>query len=231
MTAPDWVPLMRRSAAIVTDSGGMTCHAAIVSRELGIPCVVGTARGDDEAPRRRADNRRRDTRASSARGPSWRRANRRPRRRGRPRRPRPRPATKLLVNLSEPSQVERAAALDVEGVGLLRAELMVIEALEGRHPRLLIEEGRGEEFVERMSEALTTFAAAFSPRPITYRTIDFRTNEFRGLEGGERFEPEEANPMIGYRGALRYMREPDLLAARARRDPARLGRRATRTST
>jgi pyruvate,water dikinase len=89
---------------------------------------------------------------------------------------------------------------------------MVIEALDGRHPRLLIEEGRTEEFIERMSDALTTFAAGFAPRPITYRTIDFRTNEFRGLEGGERYEPEEANPMIGYRGALRYMREPDLLS-------------------
>jgi pyruvate,water dikinase len=74
-----------------------------------------------------------------------------------------------------------------------------------------MEQGRAGEIVERMSEALSTFAAAFSPRPITYRTIDFRTNEFRGLEGGERFEPEEANPMIGYRGALRYMLEPDLL--------------------
>jgi pyruvate,water dikinase len=107
--------------------------------------------------------------------------------------------------------VERAAALDVDGVGLLRAELMVIEALQGHHPRQLIEDGRAEEFVERMGEALSSFAAAFTPRPITYRTIDFRTNEFRGLEGGDRFEPEEANPMIGYRGALRYMREPDLL--------------------
>ena len=210
MTAPDWVPLMRRSAAIVTDSGGMTCHAAIVSRELGIPCVVGTAEAttklrDGElitvdatqgvvregavvVPREPAAAAARPAAAAAAAT-----------------------ATKLLVNLSEPSQVERAAALDVEGVGLLRAELMVLEALEGKHPRLLMEEGRSGEVVERMSEALTTFAAAFSPRPITYRTIDFRTNEFRGLEGGERFEPEEANPMIGYRGALRYMREPDLL--------------------
>ena len=89
---------------------------------------------------------------------------------------------------------------------------MVIEALEGRHPRQLLEEDRGEEFVERMAESLNRFAAGFAPRPITYRTIDFRSNEFRGLEGGERFEPEEANPMIGYRGALRYMREPDLFA-------------------
>ena len=119
-------------------------------------------------------------------------------------------ATQLLVNLSEPSQIERAAKLNVDGCGLLRAELMVIEALEGRHPRLLIEQGKGDEFVERMGSALTKFAEGFAPRPITYRTIDFRSNEFRGLEGGDRFEPEESNPMIGYRGALRYMREPDL---------------------
>ena len=117
----------------------------------------------------------------------------------------------MLLNLSEPSQVDRAAALDVEGVGLLRAELMVLEALDGVHPRKLLEDGRSDEFVEKMANALSTFAAGFSPRPITYRTIDFRTNEFRGLDGGDRFEPDEANPMIGYRGALRYTREPDLL--------------------
>jgi pyruvate,water dikinase len=86
----------------------------------------------------------------------------------------------------------------------------VLEALGGSHPRLLLEQGRGAEFVDRMAEALSVFALGFAPRPITYRTIDFRTNEFRNLEGGERFEPEEANPMIGYRGALRAMHEPDL---------------------
>jgi pyruvate,water dikinase len=208
MTAPDWVPLMRKAAAIVTDSGGMTCHAAIVSRELGIPCVVGTGeattklRNDELVTVDATQGEIREGAKAVARvaaAPAAIAAA-------------PVTATKLLVNLSEPSQVERAAALDVEGVGLLRAELMVIEALEGRHPRLLIEEGRTEEFIERMAEALTKFAAGFHPRPITYRTIDFRTNEFRGLDGGERFEPEEANPMIGYRGALRYMLEPDLLA-------------------
>jgi pyruvate,water dikinase len=210
MTAPDWVPLMRKAAAIVTDSGGMTCHAAIVSRELGIPCVVGTA--DATTKLRDGELVTVDALQGVVREGAL--------QVGREAAPAPAPsadavpvtATKLLVNLSEPSQVERAAALDVEGVGLLRAELMVIEALEGRHPRLLIEDGHSEEFVDRMSEALTKFAAGFAPRPITYRTIDFRTNEFRGLEGGERFEPDEANPMIGYRGALRYMLEPDLLA-------------------
>jgi pyruvate, water dikinase len=209
MTAPDWVPLMRKAAGIVTDSGGMTCHAAIVSRELGIPCIVGTRKatevlrdgeivtvdathgtvreGAEDAPIA-------DVPEAAASGTSA----------------APTTATKLLVNLSEPSQVDRAAALDVEGVGLLRAELMVIEALGGKHPRLLLEEGGAEEFIESMGAALTEFANAFSPRPITYRTIDFRSNEFRGLEGGDRFEPEEANPMIGYRGALRYMKQPDL---------------------
>ena len=212
MTAPDWVPLMRKAAAIVTDSGGMTCHAAIVSRELGIPCVVGTAEAtkvlrDGElvtvdagegvvtegatAPAQPSAAETASAAATAAAPPVT--------------------GTRVLVNLSEPSQLERAASLPVDGVGLLRAELMVVEALEGVHPRLLIEQGRGERFVERMAASLTAFANAFAPRPIAYRTIDFRTNEFRGLQGGERFEPEESNPMIGYRGALRYTREPDLL--------------------
>jgi pyruvate,water dikinase len=208
MTAPDWVPLMRRAAAIVTDSGGMTCHAAIVSRELGIPCVVGTGTAtrvlrDGEIVTVDATHGVVREGAPSvpvgAELPA-------PAAAAAP----PVTATRLLVNLSEPSQVDRAAALDVEGVGLLRAEMMVLEALAGVHPRLLLEQGRGDEFVDRMAAGLETFASAFAPRPITYRTIDFRTNEFRGLEGGERFEPEEANPMIGYRGALRYTREPDI---------------------
>ena len=210
MTAPDWVPLMRRAAAIVTDSGGMTCHAAIVSRELGIPCIVGTAEADEQAARRRARHRRRDRgRGPRGRGGGDRAAAAIPAA-GTSAPAAPVTATRVLVNLSEPSQVDKAAALAVDGVGLLRAELMVLEALEGRHPRLLLERGEEGEFVDRMATGLATFANAFAPRPITYRTIDFRTNEFRGLEGGDRFEPEEANPMIGYRGALRYMHDPDV---------------------
>jgi pyruvate,water dikinase len=210
MTAPDWVPLMRRASAIVTDSGGMTCHAAIVSRELGIPCVVGTG----EATTRLRNGEEVTVDAGRGIVTEGRSAE------SRPAAPSagivavsaaPVTATRLLVNLSEPSQVERAASLDVDGVGLLRAELMILEALEGTHPRRLIEAGRTEEFVERMADALTIFASGFAPRPITYRTIDFRTNEFRGLAGGDAYEPEEANPMIGYRGAFRYVREPDLL--------------------
>jgi pyruvate,water dikinase len=88
---------------------------------------------------------------------------------------------------------------------------MVVEALEGTHPRQLIAEGRGDVFVDRMSGALTQFASAFDPRPITYRTIDFRTNEFRNLRGGDAYEPVEANPMIGYRGAQRAVQDPEIL--------------------
>jgi pyruvate,water dikinase len=211
MTTPDWVPLMRRAAAIVTDSGGMTCHAAIVSRELGIPCLVGTGSATetlrdgelvtvDAGKGVVVEGARTEEAPSAAAAPG-------PVTGGEP----PVTATRLLVNLSEPSQVERAAALPVDGVGLLRAELMILEALDGTHPRRLMQEGRSDEFVGRMAEALTAFAAGFSPRPVTYRTIDFRTNEFRGLKGGAEFEPDEANPMIGYRGAQRYVREPDLL--------------------
>ena len=211
MTSPDWVQLMRRSAAIVTDSGGMTCHAAIVSRELGIPCVVGTG----EATRKLRDGElvtvdathglvvegisAAATSSTSAPAASTTRTG-----------GRVVTATRLLVNLSEPSQVAKAAGLEVDGVGLLRAELMLIEALGGTHPKLLIEQNRQGEVVDRLAEALTTFAGGFAPRPITYRTYDFRTNEFRGLTGGDRFEPEENNPMIGFRGALRYTVEPEI---------------------
>ncbi len=222
MTSPDWLPLLRRAAAVVTDSGGMTCHAAIVSRELGIPCVVGT--GEATSKLRNGEivtvdatrgvvleGARRDAgvgeRAPSASG--GRSASASP---GAASEAAAVTATQILVNLSEPSQVARVKDLEVDGVGLLRAELMVLEALAGDHPRTLLEEGRGDEFVARMVEGLSTFAAGFAPRPVTYRTIDFRTNEFSGLRGGERFEPHESNPMIGYRGALRYTREPDVFA-------------------
>lgn len=194
----------------------MTCHAAIVSRELGIPCIVGTGEATTKlrngeivtvdatrgivlegAPAATAEQPPVTASAAAAAagsaGPAV-------------------TATQILVNLSEPSQVERVKDLPVDGVGLLRAEMMVLEALAGDHPRTLLQEGRSEEFVARMAEGLSTFATGFAPRPVTYRTIDFRTNEFAGLRGGEQFEPHEANPMIGYRGALRYTKEPDIFA-------------------
>ncbi len=130
------------------------------------------------------------------------------------RRPPPTPdtATKLYVNLALAERAEEIAALDVDGVGLLRAEFLVTEALGGRHPRQVLATGGRNEFLDRMSASLLRITRPFVPRPVIYRTIDFRTNEFRGLEGGEQYEPQERNPMIGYRGCYRYVREPDLFA-------------------
>ena len=212
MTSPDWVPLMRRAAAIVTDAGGMTSHAAIVSRELGVPCVVGTRSATrtlkdgmqvtvngkdgtvlpgavpDAAPSARS------TRTMIAAVGT------------------PITATRIYVNLGEPERAAEIAARDVDGVGLLRAEFLMMSALQGVHPRELIDRDQTDGFVRRMTEGLETFAAAFEPRPVIYRAMDFRSNEFRSLEGGEHHEPVEANPMIGYRGCFRYTREPDLFA-------------------
>ena len=211
MTNPDWVPTIRRAAAIVTDGGGMTCHAAIVSRELGVPCVVGARTatailrdGDlvtvdggegavyegDAAPAARAV-------PAVAAKPTL-----KPESLG----------TRIYVNLAMADHATEVAALPVDGVGLLRAEFLLTEALDGMHPRAVLARGDEAEFLSRMSSSLLRITRAFAPRPVVYRTIDFRTNEFRGLTGGETYEPVEQNPMIGYRGCYRYVREPELFA-------------------
>jgi pyruvate, water dikinase len=213
-TNPDWVPTIKRAAAVVTDSGGMTCHAAIVSRELGVPCVVGTRSAtttlhDGEVVT--VDGARglvmagEQVRQAPATGNSAEPA-------AAVAEPTEQLGTRIYLNLAIADLAERAAALPVDGVGLLRAEFMVTDALEGVHPKELIARGESERFVERMASSLLKVTRAFGARPVVYRTIDFRTNEFRGLEGGERFEPVEANPMIGYRGCYRYIREPELFA-------------------
>ncbi|MEV1129514.1 phosphoenolpyruvate synthase [Agromyces sp. NPDC049794] len=213
MTNPDWVPTMRRAAAVVTDGGGMTCHAAIVARELGVPAIVGartatTLLRDDELVT--VDGAKgeiiegADAAASGQpAGPAMASAV------AAPAAPEPL-ATKLYVNLAIAERAEDTAALDVDGVGLLRAEFMITDALGGMHPREMLARGQREEFIRRMTESLLSVTRAFGSRPVVYRTIDFRSNEFRGLEGGERFEPQENNPMIGYRGAYRYVKEPEL---------------------
>ncbi|MFI5045981.1 MAG: phosphoenolpyruvate synthase [Acidimicrobiia bacterium] len=212
MTAPDWVPVIRRAAALVTDGGGITCHAAIVSRELGVPCVVGTR----HATRDLADGTL--VTVAGARGAVYEgdvvsqvgdlaRVVSEPLAPAEPAEPL---GTLVYVNLALANQAEAVAALPVDGVGLLRAEFMVTDALGGVHPRKLVAEGRSRELVDRMTSSLLVITRAFAPRPVIYRTIDFRSNEFRGLEGGETFEPVEENPMIGYRGCFRYVREPDL---------------------
>jgi pyruvate,water dikinase len=212
MTSPDWVPIMRRAAAIVTDAGGMTSHAAIVARELGLPCIVGA----HDATRVLSTGAAVTVDGSSgtvSEGAAGERATKPVvATAGTPVESRIVTATKLYVNLAEPARAAEVAARDVDGVGLLRAEFMMLEALEHTHPRAFLASRSGEEFVKRMADGLRTFAQAFAPRPVVYRAMDFRSNEFSNLKGGAEHEPTEANPMIGYRGCFRYTKEPDLFA-------------------
>ncbi len=221
MTSPDWMPTLRRAAALITDAGGSTCHAAIVARELGIPGVVGTRQattvlrdGDvvtvDAAVGKVFRGRVADL--SPVHVPATISAFPRSGRPDEERASNEPLATRLYVNVALPERAVAAAALPVDGVGLLRGELMQTTALDGRHPKAMIADGRSEEFVTAMSAGLLTVAGAFAPRPVVYRTMDFRTNEFRNLEGGDRFEPHEENPMIGFRGCFRYIREPEVFA-------------------
>ncbi len=197
MTTPDFVPAMKRAVAIVTDRGGRTAHAAIVSRELGIPCIVGAEK---------ATTSLKDGQMITVDGTNGKvyegkievKSEVKIRARGEII-----TKTKLLANLAQPEIVDRVASRDVDGIGLLRAEFMVAQI--GEHPSYMISQNRGEEFVQKLADGLTNFAKAFYPRQVVYRTNDFKTNEYRALKGGEKYEEVEENPMIGYRGASRYI--------------------------
>jgi pyruvate,water dikinase len=199
MTTPDFVPAMKRAAAIVTDRGGRTAHAAIVSRELGIPCVVGTERATstlkdgqiitvDGSTGKVYEGKVAETVLAGAAAVPTKRI---------------KTKTRVYVNLAQPDLADRVAARDVDGVGLLRAEFMVAQI--GEHPNFMLSQNRGQEFIDKLADGLTIFAKAFNPRPVVYRTNDFKTNEYRALKGGENYEAVEENPMLGYRGASRYI--------------------------
>lgn len=203
MTNPSYVPAMKRASAIVTDQGGQTSHAAIVSRELAIPCVVGTSEAttklkdgdiitvDGEAGLVYEGNVVVESAEESAEKVK-----------------KIKTKTKIYVNLAEVEAAERIAKFPVDGVGLLRAEFMIAEI--GEHPRAMLERGKGKEFINKLSNGMERFAKAFHPRPVIYRATDFKTNEYKNLKGGDKYEHDEPNPMIGYRGAMRYIQEPDL---------------------
>jgi pyruvate,water dikinase len=222
MTNPDWVPYMRIAGAIVTDEGGMTCHAAIVSRELGIPCIVGTKNATqtlvnggyytvdaktgviyegivEELAKPAAPAVAPTTPIVPAAGVLA--------------APMPITATKIYVNISIPDVAEKIAAeTQADGVGLLRAEHLMLSV--GKHPRLLIEEGGEQRMIDAFAEGIRMVAQAFYPKPVVYRFLDFKPDEFLALPGGEKYEREAGhvgpNPLIGYRGAFRYIKEPDI---------------------
>jgi len=208
ITAPDWVPAMRKAAAIITDSGGMTCHAAIVSRELGIPCIVGTtSRGKPateylpdggmvtvdaklgvvyEGVLEEAAERKEVATAAVMMAESFLVT-----------------GTKIYVNLGEPEIAEKVAALPADGVGLLRQEFVWTSEI-GEHPLHLIETGHPEKVVNGLAEAFRKISSAFYPRPVVMRFSDFKSSEYRELKGGDKYEPVEPSALMGWRGASRY---------------------------
>jgi len=200
MTTPDFVPAMKRAVAIVTNSGGQTSHAAIVSRELGVPAVVGSKDGTkilkkeklitvngttgevfaDKPKEQDLKYTKRDVGAGLVET-----------------------ATKVYVNLGEPELASSVAQKNMDGVGLLRAEFMMAQI--GKHPKKMLRDGKRKEYVRSLAVGLAQFASSFGSRPVVYRASDFKTNEYQNLIGGKDFERPEPNPMLGYRGALRYI--------------------------
>jgi pyruvate,water dikinase len=209
MTMPDMVPAMKRAAGIVTDEGGMTSHAAIISRELGVPAVVGTGNGTrllEDGQQVTIDGDKGTVRAGvddeAEPGEEF-----EPVEAARPETPvKPMTATEVKVNVSIPEAAERAAATGADGVGLLRIEHMVLSL--GKTPERYIDEHGARAYQDELIEGVRRVADEFYPRPVRVRTIDAPTDEFRELEGGEG-EPNEHNPMLGWRGIRRSLDKPD----------------------
>ena len=207
-TNPDFVPAMKKASAVITERGGRTSHAAIVSRELGIPAIVGIEgllsklkdgqvitinggtgeifKGSLIKPEAKGSKLTTSLDQTGSRTVDV-----------------PKTATKVYVNLAQPQIADQTSKLPADGVGLLRAEFMIADI--GTHPKKLIADKKKKVFIDKLAEGLTKFCQAFSPRPVIYRTTDFKTNEYRNLIGGKAYEPEEPNPMLGFRGAYRYI--------------------------
>ncbi|WP_380675965.1 phosphoenolpyruvate synthase [Salinigranum sp. GCM10025319] len=207
MTTPDMVPAMKRASGIVTDEGGMTSHAAIVSRELGVPAVVGSG----SATRQLEDGQPitiDGDKGTIREGVEAKEKQRQPVEDARPKTPvKPMTATEVKVNVSIPEAAERAAATGADGVGLLRIEHMVLSL--GKTPERYIADHGEEAYVEEIVEGVRGVADEFYPRPVRVRTLDAPTDEFRQLEGGGD-EPKEHNPMLGYRGIRRSLGKPQV---------------------
>ncbi|MFD1643159.1 phosphoenolpyruvate synthase [Halohasta litorea] len=209
MTTPDMVPAMQRAAAIVTDEGGMTSHSAIVSREMGVPAIVGTRTATDVLKPGQQVTVDGEMGTVTEGGPEEDEAAAEeydPVESVRPQTPvKPMTATEVKVNLSIPEAAERAAATGADGVGLLRMEHMVISL--GKTPEQYIADHGENAFIDELVDGVRTVAEAFYPRPVRARTLDAPTDEFRDLQGGSD-EPHEHNPMLGYRGIRRSLDKP-----------------------
>ncbi len=208
MTSPDYVPAMKKAAAIVTDQGGQTSHAAIVSRELGIPCVVGTKLAtkilrdgsivsvDGSTGQIFMGALNKIIKLESAKLTENKKNSK------------IKTATKVYVNLAEPERAKEISRLNVDGVGLLRAEFMIANI--GIHPKEAIKNKAQGKFIDKLALDLEIFCKEFNPRQVIYRATDFKTNEYRSLPGGKAWEPIEPNPLLGFRGAYRYISNPEV---------------------
>lgn len=204
-TNPDYVSAMKKASAIVTEKGGRTSHAAIVSRELGIPAVVGAENATKllkKIPIVSVDG----SSGEVFEGNVLTTAEKAKQSKIAHHQSQLKTITKVYVNLAEPDQAAKVAALNVDGIGLLRAEFIIAQI--GIHPKQFIKEKKEALFIRKLAQDLLTFASNFTPRPVVYRATDFRTNEYRDLAGGKEFEPHEENPMLGFRGASRYIANP-----------------------
>jgi len=210
MTNPDYVPFMKIAGAIVTDKGGVTAHAAIVSRELGIPCIVGTevatkamVTGQEYTVDAKSGVVY-EGRISSMEAPTAPTVSATSVIAGVALEPTPVTATKIYMNLGVPEKIEEYKHLPFDGIGLMRIEFILASYI-GQHPLYLLETGQADKFVNKLADGVATVARAIQPRPVVVRFSDFKTNEYRELEGGAKYEIEEANPMLGWRGASRYI--------------------------
>lgn len=207
MTAPDWVPAMKKAKAIVTDSGGMTCHASIVSRELGIPCIVGTKSRGEAATVTIPDGidvtidathgvvyegiieeAKKENQAGAAVAVAE---------------YFPPTGTKVYMNLGDPELAEKYSSLPCDGIGLMREEFIWTTYIH-EHPLYLIKTGHPEKVVDQLAEGMCQVCQAMAPRPVTLRFSDFKSSEYRDLKGGDEFEPYEPSALLGWRGASRY---------------------------
>lgn len=214
MTTPDMVPAMKRANGIITDEGGVTCHAAIVSRELGIPCVVGTGEATKILPENSVVTLD-GNKGLIYEGKVIEESSQKEEETGAPV-----PVqqsiltvTEVKVNVSMPEAAKKASKTGADGVGLLRTEHMMLTT--GVHPKKFIVEGNEDELIKVLVENILKVADAFYPKPVWYRTLDAPTDEFKSLKGGEG-EPYEHNPMLGWRGIRRELDEPEILKAEFR---------------
>ncbi|MBU7014748.1 MAG: phosphoenolpyruvate synthase [Theionarchaea archaeon] len=202
MTAPDWVPAMKKAKAIVTNSGGTTCHAAIVSREMGIPCIVA-AQGATDAVTNGQDITVDATNGVVYEGILEEAVAEKKEEREVAAEVAPVTGTKVLMNLGDPDLAEKYAVLPCDGIGLMREEFIWTTFIH-EHPNYMIEIGQSEKVVDMLAEGFRKVAKALYPRPVVLRLSDFKTSEYRDLKGGDKFEPEEPSALLGWRGASRY---------------------------